>query len=571
MIMNRQLKTLAALLLLSLPLQAQQFETASEAISNMGVGWNLGNTLDAHSGEAMSDIVKSETYWGQPVTQPALMQMMKWAGFGAIRVPVTWYPHMDAAGRVDAAWMKRVHEVVDYVLNTGMYCILNVHHDTGADNDSHWLVASMSDYNKVKARYEGLWQQIAEEFRDYDQRLLFEAYNEMLDKYNSWCFASFNSPNKYNAADAADAYEAINSYAQSFVSTVRATGGGNAQRNLVVNTYGACCGSGTWNTHLKEPLEQMLLPKDEVQNHLLFQIHTYPNVKNLSNMRTEMDGMFSALKTHLADKGAPVIIGEWGTANDGENDYLVRRDHVLSYADYMVKKAKDYGFATFWWMGISDGSARSLPAFSQPDLARTILQAYHGSDHNPHLRTTDDYDMTYTVNYTGQWQELNLCDYDVSMSNYKGIRLELLDVPQSGSLSIKVYGATDGKEQYLTVPQQLTTTLNFNATTLGTKARRITLQYSKTGNYSIGVKSATLIKKDGTEESTTPSPFWGCTADVHATLKPTAIYSPHIGATTPAASAAGTATPVYNLNGQRVASPLRRGIYISEGRRFVVR
>jgi hypothetical protein len=179
--------------------------------------------------------------------------------------------------------------------------------------------------------------------------------------------------------------------------------------------------------------------------------------------------------------------------------------------------------------------------------------------------------MTYTVNYTGQWQELNLCDYDVSMSNYKGIRLELLDVPQSGYLSIKVYGATDGKEQYLTVPQQLTTTLNFNATTLGTKARRITLQYSKTGNYSIGVKSATLIKKDGTEEPTTPSPFWGCTADVHATLKPTAIYSPHIGATTPAASAAGTATPVYNLNGQRVASPLRRGIYISEGRRFVVR
>ena len=569
MIMNRQLKTLAALLLLSLPLQAQQFETASEAIANMGVGWNLGNTLDAHSGEAMSDIVKSETYWGQPVTQPALMQMMKWAGFGAIRVPVTWYPHMDAQGRVDAAWMKRVHEVVDYVLNTGMYCILNVHHDTGEGN-THWLHASMSEYNANKARFEGLWRQIAEEFRDYDQRLLFEGYNEMLDKYDSWCFASFNSPNKYNAADAADAYEAINSYAQSFVNTVRATGAGNAQRNLVVNTYGACCGSGTWNAHLKEPLEQMLLPRDEAQNHLLFQIHTYPNVKNLSNMRAEMDGMFSALRTHLADKGAPVIIGEWGTANDGENDYLVRRDNVLSYADYMVKKAKDYGFATFWWMGISDGSARSLPAFSQLDLARTILQAYHGTSHNPHLRTTDDYNITYTVNYTGQWQELNLCDYDVSMSSYKGIRLELLDVPQSGYLSIKAYGATDGKEQYMTVPQQLTTTLNFNATTLGTKARRITLQYSKTGNYSIGVKSATLIKKDGTEETTALTPFWGCTTDVKATLKPTGITAPRIDITDSAASAESSAH-VYTLSGQRVSAPIHPGIYISGGHRFVVK
>ena len=175
---------------------AQTFETAYQAVRNMKVGWNLGNTLDAHNGSRMTDVVQSETTWGQPVTKPELMQMMKEAGFGAIRVPVTWYPHMDNNNKVDAAWMKRVHEVVDYVLDAGMYCILNIHHDTGADGDGHtsWLKADETVYAQQKGRFESLWRQIAEEFRDYDQRLLFESYNEMLDTYNSWCFASFAAP-----------------------------------------------------------------------------------------------------------------------------------------------------------------------------------------------------------------------------------------------------------------------------------------------------------------------------------------------------------------------------------------
>ena len=127
---------------------AQSFETANEAVANMGIGWNLGNTLDANNGNRMADIVQSETCWGQPVTRPELMLMMKEAGFNAMRVPVTWFPHMDNNGTVDAVWMKRVHEVVDYVINAGLYCILNVHHDTGADAGSYksWLKADETTY-----------------------------------------------------------------------------------------------------------------------------------------------------------------------------------------------------------------------------------------------------------------------------------------------------------------------------------------------------------------------------------------------------------------------------------------
>lgn len=390
--------------MLSVPMtqmSAQITETATQAVSNMGVGWNLGNTLDAN-GQQQTDVnntaywggqgVDSETYWGQPVTQPALFQMMKNAGFGAIRVPVTWYNHMDAQGNVNAEWMERVHQVVDYVIDNGLYCIINVHHDTGADGSSFksWIKADLDVYEAQKDRYRKLWQQIANEFKDYDQYLLFESYNEMLDDKSSWCFATFNYPNKYDATQAPRAYQAIINYAQDFVNTVRATGSNNASRNLIVNTYAAANGYGNWSTHLQEPLTQMQLPADDVADHLIFQVHTYPSLANGSSNRTlqdikaEVDGMISNLKTYLVSKGAPVIFGEWGTSNvdagSGKTDYDLRPELMKQFLQYFVQQTKANGMATFYWMGLTDGTYRSLPAFSQADLAQTITQAYHGSD-----------------------------------------------------------------------------------------------------------------------------------------------------------------------------------------------
>ena len=538
------------------------FESANDAVKHMKVGWNLGNTLDAHNGQRVTDPKVSEIMWGQPVTTPELMQMMKEVGFGAIRVPVTWYPHMDGNNKVDAAWMKRVHEIVDYVISTGMYCILNVHHDTGADSDNtkSWLKADETVYNQQKARYEYLWQQIAEEFKDYGERLLFESYNEMLDTYNSWCFASFAAPGQYNASVATSAYNAINSYAQSFVNTVRATGGNNAKRNLIVNTYGACNGSGTWNSHLQDPLKQMKLPTDITEGHIIFQVHAYPNVVDLSSAMKEGDQIFRDLNTYLVQKGAPVVIGEWGTSNG--NDYIERRSNVLSFAKYFVEQAKAYNYAPFFWMGLSDGTARSFPAFNQADLVLAILQAYYGSNYNPRLLTEDDFEITsYLVNYNQQWSELNLSSNDISLSTYKAIRLELGETPNSGYYNIKVYGEKDGKEQSSAVSSQ-TTTLQFNRNTLGTKSRRITLQYMKTGNSTLNVKKAYLIKNDGTEIESRLSPFWGCTMEPQSSKKPSGIVT-----TTTNTKKDGA---IYNLSGQRVTNPVR-GIYIKDGKKYYVR
>jgi hypothetical protein len=271
--------------------------------------------------------------------------------------------------------MNRVHEVVDYIINEGMYCILNVHHDTGESNTA-WLRADENVYAKQKDRFEALWTQIAEEFRDYGDHLLFEGYNEMLDSYGSWCFASFATSNRYDVSVATSAYNAINGYAQSFVNAVRATGGNNRYRNLIVNTYGACDGRGTWNSHLLDPLKQMNLPTDQVQGHIAFEIHSYPDISNLSSAKSELNTAINNIKTYLVAKGAPVIFGEWG-ASDGEA-YNNNRSNLLNFAKYFVQQTKANNIATFYWMGLCDGENRITPQFNQQDLVDAIITGYYG-------------------------------------------------------------------------------------------------------------------------------------------------------------------------------------------------
>ena len=376
------------------------FLSAKETVANMGAGWNLGNTLDSNSGDTTNMWIERwtdrrpsdyETAWGQAVATGELMQMMSDAGFRSIRIPVTWYPHMGAKFRfdgnstlwcpsqdpigdkADAEWMARVKTVVDYVLAADMYCILNIHHDTGTAN-THWIVASEESHALNGARFKSLWTQIAETFKDYDGRLLFEAFNEMTDEANSWCFASYGTPSHYDAAMAASAYAAVNAYAQDFVDAVRATGGNNTNRNLIVNTYAACSGEGTWNSHLKDPLKEMKLPSDKVDGHLIFQVHYYPSFSSLTEAKSSVDALIKGLNDNLAVKGAPVIIGEWGVGENSPTNYDHYRTTFLNFAQYLVERAKANGMATFCWMGVTDGQDRAVPKFTQPDLKDAIVK-----------------------------------------------------------------------------------------------------------------------------------------------------------------------------------------------------
>ncbi len=397
------------------------YETSWSAVANMRLGWNLGNTLDSNSGDTSSMWIEKwtdrsptayETAWGQPVATRELIHMFKEAGFNAIRVPVTWYPHYgnvivndqtwDPATwtgyDINSAWMARVKEVVDYVMDEGMYCILNVHHDTGASSTA-WLVADEAAYQSAKYRYETLWTKIATEFKDYGDRLLFEGYNEMLDTYDSWCFASFGTSGRYDATVASSAYNAINQYAQSFVNVVRNTGGNNSNRNLIVCTYGACCGEGSWNSHLTEPLTNMNLPTDTKADHLIFEVHSYPDISNLNSVKESINTMLSRLNNYLVKKGAPVIFGEWGPSDSNEKAYTNNHDNLLAFARYFVEQAKAAGFGTFYWMGLSEGSDRSVPQWTYEDLKDAIVKGYYGDGgYVPTLKGDVNQDGVLNVN-----------------------------------------------------------------------------------------------------------------------------------------------------------------------------
>lgn len=541
-------------MLMSFSAQAQDFETAKDAVKNMGVGWNLGNTLDANDAtKTWTTTAQHETCWGQPVTKPELLKMMKEAGFNAIRVPVTWYQEMDADGKVNDAWMNRVKEVVDYVIDNGMYCILNVHHDTGADEGSYksWIKASTSNYNTNKTKYEGLWRQIAEKFKDYDQHLLFEAYNEMLDEKNNW-----NEP----ASD--DGYKAINSYAKSFVTTVRGTGGNNKQRNLVVNTYSA---SSTANA-----MKKLDLPEES--GHIIFQLHSYPNWKSESNAKTEIDNLISNIKTNLL-KRAPVIIGEYATFTTWPSkiDYYDTDRKVALYAmDYLIKQTKTAGIGTCYWMGLSDGESRSMPSFNQADLAQTLIKAYYGSIDGYKYPTADDFETIYSVKYADEWSEAFLFgDWNRTakkLADYKGVRVEMDNDSYAGKLQVKVYGekksgSSDYNEQYVQLASGSNTTeVTFDTSILGSTFWGITLQ-TQVGALTAKVKKATLIKADGSESSLTVTKAWGCEVSTESTPKTSGIRNVQF-------NKREASDAIYNLQGQRISKP-RKGLYIQNGKKLI--
>ena len=571
-------KTILNLLLMaafSLNMSAQITETATEAVKNMGLGWNLGNTMDANNASVKDPAndnywncqgLESETCWGQPVTDEALIKMMKGAGFGAIRVPVTWYNHMDKDGNVTEEWMARVHEVVDYVIGNGMYCIINVHHDTGADSDSHihWIKADADNYSANQARYEKLWTQIAEEFKDYDGHLLFEAYNEMLDTKSSWCFASFNTSNKYDATIAESAYEGINSYAQSFVNAVRATGGNNVTRNIIVNTYAAANGYGSWNSHLTDPLTKMQMPEDQTEGHIIFEVHDYPNMTNngtnrtISDIQKQVDATISGLKTYLP-QGAPVIIGEWGTSNvdagDGKTDYDVRRDLMLQFVDYYVKACKENGIATFYWMGLSDGYYRSMTAFNQPDLAETMAKAYHGDDFEGEYPAVEE--MEEVVVFEGDklisnWSVQTSIAANMFKDMGEGTQVEITYRQETGGDDIQFYYGDWSSKPSFTV-EGTTYSGDFNPQ----------------GYYGtpVGTEHTTLFSFDDATYEKLCSKGLIVFGDGWSMLR-LALVNGTAGISDVTLPANGD-DACYNLAGQRISTP-QKGIFIKNGRKIII-
>ena len=294
-----------------------------ELVADMKIGWNLGNTLDAVGGVG----IMSETAWGNPKTKQEMIDKILEAGFNVIRIPVTWDGHFGPAPeyKIHDIWLARVKEVVDYAYNKGAYVIINTHHE-------EWYMPT--EENKVAngEQISALWTQIAEYFKEYDEHLIFEGLNE----------PRLRGTSKEWTGDAT-ASEVINYWEQLFVDAVRATGGNNMLRHLMITGYAA--------SSSRDNLTKNVLPEDDK---LIVSVHAYTpynfalNTKGTSTWDAgtngkELDNFMSMLNELFVSKGIPVIIGEFGAMNK-ENE-----DERVEWATYYLTKAKEAGVPCIWW------------------------------------------------------------------------------------------------------------------------------------------------------------------------------------------------------------------------------
>ena len=292
----------------------------TEAIlEDMGLGWNLGNSLDATGGSGLD----TETSWSNPKTTQALIDKVKSLGFNTVRVPVSWGKHVSGDNyTIDSAWLARVKEVVDYCYKNDMYVILNIHHDTksSASASGAGYYPRSSAYSSSEKFVTSVWSQMAEYFKDYDYHLIFETLNEprLIGTGYEWWFSKWNIPSEVK-----DAIDCINKLNQKAVDTIRDTGSNNRGRLIMCPGYDASIDGAT--------VSGFKLPTDISgnKNRIALSVHAYSpynfamNVDTSkgatstysSSIKEELKDLFSTLKSNFRDKGIPVVIGEFGSTD----------------------------------------------------------------------------------------------------------------------------------------------------------------------------------------------------------------------------------------------------------------
>lgn len=366
----------------------------------MGLGWNLGNQLEASSGG-----LPSETCWGNPEITKELIDTVKAQGFKTVRIPVSY---LDMIGdgpdyKIDTDWLDRVQEVVDYVVDNDMFAIVNMHGDGYYTVDHSWLLCAEDDdkQTEIKDKYGKVWTQIADRFKDYDQHLIFESMNE-----------EFN--NDYGKPDA-NAYENINAYNQIFVDSVRATGSNNEKRWLLLPG---------WNTNIEYTANDEYNFKIPTDNgckadgkRIMISVHYYDPfnftidenktartqwgkyaVKNYDNWGQEdyVDSQMALLNEKFVSQGYPVVIGEFG-AQDKTEKFADYNEFRRYWSEYLIKAAKKNGVVCVYWDNGYNGNKgfgiidRNSLEITQPDLIAGMMRA---------INSTDDYEIPSPAGYT---------------------------------------------------------------------------------------------------------------------------------------------------------------------------
>ncbi len=318
-------------------------------VREMGVGWNLGNAFDS--------IGPDETAWGNPSPTPELIDAIADRGFQTIRIPVTWHAHFGKAPAytIDPAWFDRVERIVRHALERDLFVVLNTHHE------NEWTIPLAEEADEVSKKLDRVWTQIATRFRDYDERLIFEPLNEPRVE---------GTPVEWSGGTEEER-ACINRFQEVALEAIRATGGANATRMVLIAQHAAA-------TH-PEVMEALEIPHDDP--HTLISVHVYFPVPfalfdepdwGTEADKTAMREKLDRIHAHFVAQGRGVVIGEWGSMN---NDNLETR---VEHARTFVREAEARDMATIWWdnggrdeFGIID---RHTHEWIFPEIVDVILE-----------------------------------------------------------------------------------------------------------------------------------------------------------------------------------------------------
>ena len=449
---------IAGSMLSALPAGAYDFNDLDQAefVKAMGLGWNLGNTLEATNGNG----VVSETAWGNPKASEEIIKMVKAQGFKSIRVPVSWLANIGDAPNytIKSTWLKRVHEVVDYCVDNDMYVIVNMHGDGYHSVQGAWLFcdANETQQKTIRAKYESVWRQIANEFKDTDEHLIFESMNEEFD-------GTYNDPDK-------TAYENINKYNQIFVDTIRKTGGNNAKRWLLV---------AGWNTDINYTANDygFKLPTDTnctaESNRIAVSVHYYNpwdfcgNESNFLKTQwgpeakqsrapsyggpADLESNFKLLYDKFTSQGYPCIIGEFGNIDRSlydRNNAEFRR----YWCQAVVAASKKYGCVPVYWDNGWNG-ANGHAVFDRVNLKVTQQDIIDGmvktintedvSNYTPDpinfkVLSLGDVDKSGKINVNDVLRVIQMVNGRIVINNVKNAEANILaDVNEDKSIDVK--------------------------------------------------------------------------------------------------------------------------------------
>jgi len=322
---------------------------AMKFVQNMGAGINIGNTLDAIGTETWHS---GENGWGNPDITRDFIKALKNYGYKSIRLPVTWAEYLGPApdykigtcvfncgGCPDR--LDRAEEVVKWILEEDMYCIINIHHD-GGHSDKSWILNAETEPEAIADQLTKVWKQIAQRFSATAQdKLIFESMNEV----------GFDTLWK-KANGRSEAYKIFNMLNQTFVDTVRGVPG-NEDRYLLI--------AGYW-TNIDQSINALFeMPKDTIDHRLILSVHYYdPSTFAIAESPDNSWGFrdtwgtladynslklqFSKLRSAYLDKGIPVIMGEYGVTFRNKDE-----DSRIKWMAAVKQISLNYGICPVLW------------------------------------------------------------------------------------------------------------------------------------------------------------------------------------------------------------------------------